>query len=340
MEEQTPPNLTDSIQALEERVSLLERVVKTQYTVQSTSTPAKPTAQPVGAKIAPKEKTSKEIEIGQKWLTVVGVVLIFLAALFFVQYVFKYVGPCGKILISYLGAAVLFGVSSISKRKYTQFSAVVGAGAWGVTYLVTYAMHFIHGTLVIASSAFEMLLLTLVVGALLLVALSKKSHLLLSLALILGFLTTVLSPLSLFSIIGTVILFAVLVGIAVVMPWGDFILPSVLFAYGSYFFWFNDVLGNFAAQGGGILEKEMLGIIALIAMLVITGAGLLLRRDESKAFGKQHDALAILLAGAGTSLLGLLALENLTLILTTPRVARGLWFIVLWLNLWMGCNAV
>src|SRR5687767_5165184 len=85
-----------AVTALEERVALLERVVSSMAQPRGATTPAKsaPASQPLsGVAQSPviKPKTSTEIEIGQKWLSVVGVVLMFLAAFFFVQFVFQYV---------------------------------------------------------------------------------------------------------------------------------------------------------------------------------------------------------------------------------------------------------
>lgn len=333
MEKPSENEITNIVKSLEERVSLLERVVGTiasqkgmaasdhtvsvAHATQVQSSPVKP-------------KTSTEIEVGQKWLSVVGVLLIFFAALFFVQYVFQYVGPEGKVLLSYLVAAVLFGISIFTQKKHSQFSGVVGAGAWGVTYLVTYAMYFFPATRIISSAPLAMFLLVVAVGSLIIVALYQKSKSLVSLALVLGVLTVILSPLSLFSIIGIVILLGVLVCIAVVMPWGDFILLATLGAYVSYLFWFYNVLGRLPVQGGGLLEKQMIGLIALVVMWIIVAIGLMMRRDDKDVLVRgQTDSLALLIASGGTAILGLFALKELVIVLDSIRFAKAMWLLLL-----------
>lgn len=335
MENATNNEILKVVTSLQERVAFLEHVVGSIAEQRGVSVPAAPAPQQQPAYSAPqqtvvtKPKTSTEIEVGQKWLSVVGIVLIFLAALFFVQFVFQYVGPAGKVLLSYAGAAILFGVSMFTQKKYPPFAGVVGAGAWGITYLVTYAMHFFPATRLITSTPLAMLLLVAVVGALIIVALYQKSKSLVSIGLVLGILTMVLSPLSLFSVVGTVLLLAVFAVIAVTMPWGDFILPATIGAYISYFCWFGNVLGRLPAQGGGLLEKQMIGLIALVTMWIIVAVTLLLRKDEDKAVGGQTDSLTLILASAGTALLGLFALKELVLVLTSARIARAIWLFLM-----------
>lgn len=334
MENEEATEFTKTIQSLLERVALLELVVGKIAQRNNVSVPSQLPAQNVATKqvIAStpvKPKTSTEIEVGQKWLSIVGIVLVFLAALFFVQFVFQFVGPVGKVLLSYLGAGVLFGFAAFTKKKYPQFSGVIGAGAWGITYLVTYALYFFPATRIVTSTPIELLLLTIVVMTLIGLALFQKSRTFVAVGLVLGFLTMILSPLSLFSIIGTVLLLGILVVIAVVLPWGDLILPATIGSYTSYLFWFSNVLGRLPAQGGGLLEKEMIGLIALVVIWIFVAVGLLLRRDKEKAMGSQADALSLILATVGTTGLGLLALHDLTLILTTPRLARAIWLLLL-----------
>lgn len=332
MEQGNENEIGKTVRSLEERVALLERVVGMRNAAAAPTVPVSHMPSPVAASpssTSAKTKTSNEIEFGQKWVSVVGVVLIFLAALFFVQFVFQYMGPEGKVVVSYLVAATLFGISIATKKKYPPFSGVVAAGAWGVTYLVTYAMYFFPATRIITSTSLEMMLLVIVVGALILVALTQRSKTLVSMALVLGIFTMVLSPLSLFSIIGTVLLLAVFALIAVAMPWGDFILPAAIGAYISYFFWFSNVLGRLPAQGGGLLEKQMLGLIVLVMMWVIVAIALVLRRDEDKAMGGQADALTLILSSGATAVLGLFALKELVLVLESARIARAIWLLLL-----------
>jgi hypothetical protein len=259
----------------------------------------------------------------------VGILLVFLAALFFVQYVFQFVGPVGKVSLSYLGAAVLFGIALLTKEKYPPFAGVVGAGAWAVTYLVTYAMHFFPATRLITSPLLAMLLLTLVVAALVIIALYQRTRWLVAMGLVLGFLTMILSPLSLFSIVGTVLLLGVFAVLAVKMPWGDLILPAAIGAYVSYFFWFANVLGRLPVQGGGLLEKQFLGLIALTLLWLFICAVTIWRQDEEEALGGQVDSLTLILATVSTAVLGLFALDDLVLTLTTQRLARAIWLLLL-----------
>jgi len=167
------------------------------------------------------------------------------------------------------------------------------------------------------------------VAGLLALALYQKSRVLVSIGLLLGFLTMILSPLSLFSIVGTVLLLGAFVAVAVVMPWGELIFPAAIGGYVTYLFWYSNVLGRLPTQGGGQLEKEMLGLIALIVMWVFVAVGLVLRREEESDANPHADSMSLILATAGTSLLGFFALKDLTLVFTTPRLANAIWLLLL-----------
>lgn len=325
MTDVTNSELLRSLKLLEERVARLERGA-------SFNPPSSPAPAPASAPVRPttpgKAHTSTELKIGQKWLSVVGIVLIFLAALFFVQFVFRFVGPAGKVGLSYVGAATLFGIAVFTRKKYQPFSAAVSAGAWGITFLVTYAMHFFPATRIIASTPLAMLLLMVVVGALFAVAFYQRSKILVALALLLGFLTVILSPISLFSIVGAILVLVVVAAIAVAMPWGDLIFLGSIGAYVSYFFWFSNLLGRLPAQGGGIIEKQFLALIALAIIWLITAITISLRRDEEASMDGHVDALTILGATVASAILGTVVINDLVLTLVAPRLARAIWLLL------------
>lgn len=328
MEEMAEKILVEHVKKLEERVTFLERFIgsKTASAPQH-ATPLQATYKyPVSAGTHTEQKTSNEIEIGQKWVSAVGIVLVFLAALFFVQFVFRFMGPLGKVGLSYVVAALLFIAGIFTKKKYASYSGVLTGGAWGVTYLVTYAMYFFPATRLITSSALEMVLLTGLVAVLLVIALKQKTQSLVSIGLVLGFLTFIMSPLALFSIIGCVLFLTALTIIAIYLPWGDLMLAATLGSYVTYFFWFSNILGR---QGGGFLEKQMVGLGALVAMWIIIAIGIMMRKDKETSIDGNADSVSLILASAGTTFLGLWTLQDAGALLATPRTSQAIWLLIL-----------
>ncbi|MDO8512464.1 MAG: DUF2339 domain-containing protein [bacterium] len=273
------------------------------------------------------QNKSAEFEIGQKWFSVVGVVLLFLGILFLVTYMFKFFGPGGKVVLSYAVGGVLFGVAILTWKKYQQFAQIVAAGAWGVVYLATYAMYFFSATKIITSPALELFLLAFVVVSLLVFALFEKSRLFVALALILATLTTILSPLSLFSIIGSVIIVAGVVIIARFMPWEALLLPGTLGAYLSYIFWSIKVGGLLPGQGGGLFEKNFLGLICLIIIWALIVAGIIFSRGNEKSEIPNFNVITLLISSFATVFFGLAALNPL--IASFERLGTGYYLFVI-----------
>lgn len=252
-----------------------------------------------------------ELEVGRKWLPVVGVALLFLGVALFVSYVFRFIGPGGKVLLSYLTAAVLFGVAVSTKRRFALFSNIVFAGAWGVAYLTTYAAHFVNATRIIASPGLALALLSVVVAALVLVAIATSSRWMVAYGLALGFLTSVLSPLSLFSVGSFIFLFAVAVVLTWALSWDELLFPASLAAALSYLIWFADAGGRYAAQGGGLFEKHLGSLLAVILLWLFAAVGLAVRRGAGSRLGQGDGTATLLLLTLLTTLFGLGSLREL-----------------------------
>jgi hypothetical protein len=273
------------------------------------------------------QNKSAEFEIGQKLFSVVGVVLLFLGVLFLVTYMFKFFGPGGKVLLSYAVGGVLFGVAILTWKKYRLFAQIVAGGAWGVVYLVTYAMYFFSATKIITSPIFELFLLVFVVASLLVFALFEKSRLFVALALVLATLTTILSPLSLFSIVGAVIIIAGVVIISRFMPWPALLFPGTLGVYLSCVSWSIKVGGLLPGQGGGLFEKNFLGLTCLIVIWVLIVVGILFARISDKRDYTTLHIATLLISSLVTVFFGLALLNPL--IASFERLGTGYYLFVL-----------
>lgn len=323
-------DLTKKVTELESRISLLERMVGN-LAGQKIDRPLHHVSQTAPSGFQPPTTSGPkltEIEIGQKWLSVVGVILLFLGIVFFISYVFRYIGPAGKVGLSYAVAIGLALVSILTKKRSAFFSGIVAAGAWGVTYLTTYAMYFFETTRLITSPALEVTLLTIVAGALLAVAYAQRSRPLVVLGVVLGFLTMIVSPLSLFSITGIVLMTVIATILAIGMPWGDFLLPTSLGAFVAYYFWFAAV---------DLLDKNRFGLVAVMMIWLIITIGVLLRRDPSESLEGQTDVGTLIITTVATTFFSWLAIHRLLIgherftLAVVLFVLGGLHLVMAWL---------
>lgn len=334
MEDQNSQNLLqqilDRLSNLENRIYYIEKY----FNIRAPKATAAPAPAQVSdsshvenTKSVEKKTKSTEVEIGQKWFSVGGVILLFLGVLFLVSFIFQYIGPESKVLLSYLVGLVLFGVSLISKKKYGLFSRIVMAGAWGIVYLTTFAMYFFAPTRIITSIYLEMALLSLVDLALLAVALVEKNKGFIVLGLIFSLLTTILSPLSLFSVLGTVIILAVSVALVVYLDWDALLLGATLGAYASFLVWFGKVFGLLPAEGGGLFEKHYLGLIVLLLLWILVAVAILLKKNNSQSLGGDIHSASVLLASLGTTFLGIAIIRPL--IINSLRTGTGFFLLVM-----------
>ena len=259
---------------------------------------------PVPDRIKHKSKGMTEVQVGQTWLTVAGIILIFLAAVLLVRYAFQFYGPFGKIAIAYGASIVLFVVALLARKKHGLFASIVGAGAWGVTYLTTYALYFFPSTKIVESVGLEMFMLSIVVGALLVISAVTSSKWMAALSVVLGFLTIILSPVHLFSLLGIGLLAVAFVALSRLMKWGDLVTATSLGAFVSYLLWLS---------ADGIVPEDAgwLGVGVLAVSWLAVFVGVRLRKDVSESFGGFTDHLALLVASFGLSVYGSLSVADL-----------------------------
>src|SRR6185369_1986106 len=125
--------------------------------VVSPRTPAPPPPRPVAAP----SSESVETMIGQKWVGWIAIVLIFVAAGFFLKYAFenRWIGELGRITLGVIAGVVFVWVGLDRYRKAWRYlSQVLTAGGITILYLSVYAA-FGYYHLVDQRSAFAFLVL-------------------------------------------------------------------------------------------------------------------------------------------------------------------------------------
>lgn len=88
------------------------------------------------------KETNAELQIGQKWLLIAGVVVVLFGLGYFLKYAFdqNWVGPFGRIAMAYAGAFLFLGVGEWARnRKYEAFGLYLIGGSMAAFYLTTYA---------------------------------------------------------------------------------------------------------------------------------------------------------------------------------------------------------
>ena len=90
----------------------------------------------------PSTGRATEVQFGQKWLLIGGIAITVFGLGFFLKYAFEqnWVGPAGRVVLSYLASAAFLGAGDHFRRKRTEtFGLYLLGGGIAALYLTTFA---------------------------------------------------------------------------------------------------------------------------------------------------------------------------------------------------------
>jgi hypothetical protein len=267
----------------------------------------------------PKEKDSFEFRLGQVWLIRLAVLLgltglIFLGNEAYRHFVIK-LSPMAKAMGLYAVSGALIGLGFFLERwkeslKY--FAQVILAGGFAATYYVTYASHFVAPLRWIENVAVVALLMLGCAGVMTWVADLKKSQTLGTIGLLLAYYSSVLNPISWFTLLSNLLLsiaamVLLLRNLWTLCAWLALPVTYGAFAYG-HFFKFSDL------SAGSITGFWLGAWFLFIYWLLFTAAVFLSRQGQMQDEGK-----------AGFLCLNNLAFYGLVALIMTAEQREHLW---------------
>lgn len=194
--------LEDDLKILEEKVQEekkhieQEKITNTKASKeeikQSNKQIAQPNIQKTASTEAPKDKSNLEINIGQKWLLIVGIISVVFGTGYFLKYSFDqgWVVPSARIAMSYcLGFIFLFAGNHFFKKQFFNFGLYLMGGGIAVHYFSTFAAFQIYH---LFSQTFAFFLMILITAASCSLALFHNTKWIAVLSLIGGFLAPLL----------------------------------------------------------------------------------------------------------------------------------------------------
>lgn len=196
------------------------------------------------ASSAPKHKESFELQLGKHIIPVIGIIVLLTGLVFAGSFVYEniisHIGPLGKITALYLISAGLFGLGVFLERKYAavkNYARLLIGGACAAAYYTTYAAHFVSHLRVIDSPVLGGILLLAAAGLIVWQAVRRQSQTLALIAILLGFYTSSINDIRLFTLFSNLILTSAAVGLILRFNWSKLPLMACIAAYGSYFYW-------------------------------------------------------------------------------------------------------
>lgn len=139
-----------------------------------------------------KDKSQYEINIGQKWLLIIGIVTMVFGIGYFLKYSFEqgWVSPAGRVTMAYVwGIIFLIGGNQFRKRQFSAFGLSLVGGGIATLYFSTFAAFNLYHLFNQTPSFLLMVVITVLASAL---AIIYDTKWLAILGLIGGFLTPVM----------------------------------------------------------------------------------------------------------------------------------------------------
>ena len=191
----------------------------------------------------PKKSLTENFEqmLGEKWFNKLGIFAVVIGVALLIGYSFKYLGPIGKIGIGFaFGLGMLiFGRYIEKKKDFSIYGKGLIGGGWAITYFTTFAMHHIPTVRLIGSPFFGMVLL-IVVSLLTVVDIYQyKSQVATGFSYLLIFITLMISPVSVFTMLAAIPVALSLIFFMQRMKWMEFGLYGMFMTYVTYMGWFK-----------------------------------------------------------------------------------------------------
>jgi len=185
---------------------------------------------------------SFEMRLGTYWLVRIGAVMILTGLVFFGNLAYQKLGAAGKVSLLYLASGLLLGAGAWWQRKPAReslknYAQVLFAGGLAAVYFTTYAAHHLPTLRVIESALVDGMLLLLWAGFIAWIADRRKSELLALFATGLAFYTSIMTPVTGFTLYSNVVLALVAVFFLVRNRWAGLSWASLIATYAAYAWW-------------------------------------------------------------------------------------------------------
>jgi len=246
---ETAPSKVSKVPAMPEPPTAVEAAVRKEIPAKRAPSMLRTEAERIGKGLGRLIKGDRdqaadwETIVGRQWLNLVGIVVLVVGMVLLTQQTLLYLGPEGKIGTGALTGLVLLagGVGLGRHTDYRLLAWTLLGGGWALLYFTAYAAHNIEQAKIIDSPAVAMVCLFVVASGIISHSFTYKSQLLTALAYGLGFLSVTMSPVTIYSLVASLVLAASLVAVLRVLPWHHLVLVGVVGTYINQWRWTAEV---------------------------------------------------------------------------------------------------
>ena len=190
---------------------------------------------PLEPPAAPAHRTSEDWEalIGGNWVNKLGVFVAVIGLALLLNYAWDQVGAPGRIALSLAAsfALLISGVVFERREKYRNFAYGLLGGGWAALYTTVYAMYAVPAAKILDNAFAATLLLLAVAAGMIVHSLKYRSQAVTGLAYFLAFVTLAISQVTTFGVLMLIPLAASLLYIAYRNAWNRFALFGLVATY-------------------------------------------------------------------------------------------------------------
>ena len=231
------------------------------------------------AAVTGEEEEELEFRLGQNWFAKVGIVVLAIGMAFLLTQPFEAFPSVLPVLMGYVLVAGLFGLSRLWKESFALISGYLRGAAMALLYFTTLRFFFFTtDPLLEANSGPGMFLLVAVSSMNLLLALRRKSHYLVALALATAFASAIVVGSAWFVLALLTVLAGVVAIVRVRLQAQGVMMAGIVMTLLSHALWAvgNPILGNPL----GFISSPQLNVYVLLAYALIFALGVLRRQDH------------------------------------------------------------
>lgn len=232
----------------------------------------------------PKQKKQSWTEnfeqiLGGKWFNKLGILAVVVGVALLIGYSFKYLGPVAKLSIGYFfGIGLLcFGSFIEKKENFSVYGKTLIAGGWAINYFTTFAMHHISAVQLVKNPFLGLVLLLGISIANIVHIYKYRSQVATGFSYLLMFITLMITPISLYSVVASLLVAVSLLFFMYKMQWNAFALYGMVMSYLCYM--------AFLARTPGIITDlhffMVFGFLALYWIIFVI-AGLFMKENIKK----------------------------------------------------------
>ena len=190
-------------------------------------------------------ETNIEEDIGLKWFGRIGILSLAMGVVFLLKYAFDndIIGPLGRVILGVaIGLVLIVGGEVFDERKkYKNYARMLTGGGFAITYFAIYAAYYFekYRDAIGMSQTINLILLNIIVLLSIVFSLRYNSKIILTESFFLGYLTILMNPVTLFTLMYALILTIGLLTITSIKKWIKISIGGLLATYFIFWTWID-----------------------------------------------------------------------------------------------------